>query len=102
MTVERYYNEKGELGVLVSVGYGAGWGSLCSPECAYDARLVKAALVSKEALIEAAHKHYPDHYDGGLDKCVVKWVRKGLLFRIDEYDGAESLEFYNADGWTMA
>ena len=31
--VEKYYNENGELGVLISPGFGAGWSSWNCDEC---------------------------------------------------------------------
>lgn len=34
--VERYYNKKNELGVLISVGFGAGWSTWNDTELAYD------------------------------------------------------------------
>lgn len=103
MTVERYYNEEGQLGVLVSRGFGAGWSTWGAAESAYDARLVKARLESVEALERAAKACYPDQYDGGLNSCVVEWVDKGSLFRIDEYDGNENIEILNVEhGWIAA
>ena len=34
--VEKYYNENGELGVLYSPGFGAGWSTWHNEELAYD------------------------------------------------------------------
>lgn len=42
--VEKYYNENGELGVLVSGGFGAGWSTWNSNELAYDKRIVEKWL----------------------------------------------------------
>ena len=48
--VDRYYNEKNELAVLVSVGYGAGWSTWNSGEgedkfaLALDSRIVKKVM----------------------------------------------------------
>ena len=36
--VEKYYNENGELGVLYSPGFGAGWSTWSNEELAYDKR----------------------------------------------------------------
>ena len=39
--VEKYYNENGELGVLISPGFGAGWSSWNCDEIAFDKRVVE-------------------------------------------------------------
>ena len=39
--VEKYYNENGELGVLISTGFGAGWSSWNCDEIAFDKRVVE-------------------------------------------------------------
>jgi hypothetical protein len=36
---------------------------------------------------------------GGFDQLKVVDVPSGMLFRIDEYDGSESIETFDEDGW---
>ena len=60
--VEKYYNENGELGVLISPGFGAGWSSWNCDEIAFDKRVVeywdsdiKPELEKGKKVIIAAH-----------------------------------------------
>lgn len=38
-------------------------------------------------------------YMGGFPDCDLEWVPVGARFRINEYDGAESLEIENEGSW---
>ena len=40
--VKKYYNENGELGILISPGFGAGWSSWSCDEIAFDKRIVES------------------------------------------------------------
>jgi len=94
----------GKVAVLVSPGYGAGWSSwgegdpFCPP-------LVHALErgASKEELETIADEIYPDSYNGGVvGDLVIHWLEEGTLFRITEYDGAESLETRDKMDWMVA
>lgn len=84
-----------KVGILISKGYGAGWYSwghneemLFSPEII---ELVEQGA-SAEIIEKEAKKLWGDKYFyGGADGLCVEWVDVGTAFRIDEYDGAESL-----------
>ena len=86
----------GNVAVIVSTGYGAGWSTWNEENqeaMAFDPDLAQAIL---DKDLEAAHriasKKWPDAYLGGLDDgAVVEWVPKGTWFEITEYDGSESL-----------
>ena len=84
-----------KIGVLVSTGFGAGWSTLNSPECALDQELVGAieANLAADQIKAIAERNWPDAYLGGLLDCYVEWVDEGTAFRIEEYDGAESIHF---------
>jgi len=90
--VERYYNEAGEVGILYSPGYGAGWSTWGCADMAVDARLVSAFDNRDLKLLEQlAEELYPNEYLGGMEDLEVKWLEKGTKFRISEYDGFEAI-----------
>lgn len=88
------YEKDGMVAVLVSPGFGAGWSTWSSPEdfLAMDKTLVQMAIDSKSADEVEAYLNTKDLdiYMGGWPVSV-EWVPKGTPFRIDEYDGSESL-----------
>jgi hypothetical protein len=92
-----------QIGVLVSHGFGAGWSTRNSPECALDQELVQAFEdnLSEDKIMEIARINWPDNYMGGLMDCSVYWIDKGTKYRITEYDGAESIEFDTSDYWSV-
>ena len=112
---EYYYNEDGtKIAVLVSVGYGAGWSTWEGDELAYDKRVIEfwlahhyhdderyfASYSSKEDVEEFFKSiGYDDLYLGGFYNTVIKWVPIGCRWRINEYDGAESLEILSMDNY---
>jgi hypothetical protein len=93
-----------KVAVLVSPGYGAGWYSWHSiEELIYDPSVVewveKQELDKIRAYMELK---YPDIYCGGLEDLEVCWVPVGERFRIEEYDGAESLVLESEQRWITA
>jgi hypothetical protein len=93
-----------KIGVLVSTGFGAGWSTWNNPECALDQELVAAieANLPAEQITAIAKRNWPNAYLGGLLDCDVKWVDEGTAFRIEEYDGAESIHFPDSYNWQIA
>ena len=102
----------GCVAVLVSHGYGAGWSTW-----EHDERMlfdpVLAEMLESGDYIEGrpsylheiekvAAERYPDAYLGGLDGLCVHWVPEGLRFRIEEYDGNESLVLESDYRWSVA
>jgi len=96
----------GKVAVLVSRGYGAGWSSWMSgsPQCLFDPVIAQMLLdgVDEMEIATVAEKRYPDEYLGGLNGLTVEWVPVGTKFRIDEYDGAESIEILGDIYWNEA
>lgn len=101
--IERKYNEEGEVAVLISPGYGAGWSTWANDEIqellVFDKDIVEAVLADDKvrageiASAKAMSIYGEGHvYDGGLRDIEVVWLPKGTQFKIDEYDGYESLE----------
>ena len=94
----------GKVAVLVSPDYGAGWYSWHRiEELLYDPSIV-LWLEAKE-LDKIEHYltlKYPNEYFGGLDDLTVEWIDQGTEFRIDEFDGAESIQLKADTKWLVA
>jgi len=95
----------GYVAVLYSPGFGAGWYSWnyeC-PEILFDPAIVK--LVEEKKFNELATYvtlKYPDIYTGGMKDLEVEWMPVGTEFKINEYDGAESIEYKENNNWIVA
>lgn len=94
--------KNGKLAVLVSYGYGAGWYTWHHvEELLFDPKIVDMVLdnAGEQAIVEYCEQTYgTNHYYGGADGLTVEFVTPGTKFRIEEYDGAETLmreEDYN-------
>jgi len=97
--------EKGKVAVLYSPGFGAGWytWNQTVPQILFDPAIVK--FVEEEKFDELATYvalKYPDIYTGGMKDLKVAWIPKGTLFRVDDYDGNESIELKENDNWLVA
>jgi hypothetical protein len=98
----RVYDKAGDFAVLVSAGYGAGWSSwgadIFCPIAV--AMLLDKTKQYSEQDYEKAHKKYYDKKARcalGFDNLKIVWVSPGTQFKIDEYDGAESIVFGSND-----
>jgi hypothetical protein len=102
MQVEKYHNEKGEVAVLYSPGFGAGWSTWWADHvdfAVFDKGLVEIVLNAKDADEKAAKiEEYinsqpfaEDVYLGGVYQLAVMWLEQGQQFEINEYDGHESV-----------
>ena len=103
----------GKVAVLVSPGYGAGWSTLTREYAGFllfDEGLV--ALAERGASEDEVEDYInyrlgkeTDHtgseyckvYTGRWREVVVQWVPEGEQFRIDEYDGFETLVIQSQD-----
>lgn len=100
----------GLVAVLVSPGFGAGWSSWLygykdlGHDPLFDPVLAQMLLdgADFEELSKVAGERYPDAYFGGLDDLEVQWLPVGTKFRLNEYDGAESLELESDVSWVVA
>ena len=97
----------GQVAVLYSPGFGAGWYTWNSehPELVFDPTIV--AMLEEDRHfreIEAyvVTKYGDDIYCGGLSDLTIRWVPVGAQFRIDEYDGNESVVLNMEDNWLTA
>lgn len=94
--MEKYENENGQIGVLVSGGFGAGWSTWGgdSEFLSMDKTLVEMKLNdAPESEVEAYCEKIKDDspYMGGWSDARIEWLDKGASFTIEEYDGSESL-----------
>ncbi len=102
--------EDGLMAVAVSHNYGAGWGTWEGMELAVDKRVIEVIQHFQENKInfEEAKKaidyFYPHKniYYGGFDDIKIEWVPLGEMFRINEYDGLESIVIFRDDSWIIA
>lgn len=112
----KYYRD-GKVGVLVSHGYGAGWSTWATgaqrTRMAMDANLVGIVVAHEydvdrgdmvAALDAKLAELFPDDppYSGGASGLVVYWLTPGTQFRINEYDGNETLEVATKVDWLSA
>jgi hypothetical protein len=93
-----------KVAVLVSPGYGAGWYSWHDvEELLYDPSIVEWVENKQlDKILTYMELKYPKAYCGGVEDLVVEWVPVGARFRIDEYDGAESLVLESKERWLTA
>lgn len=97
------YIDDGRVGILYSPGYGAGWSTWGDSALAYDADLVRAFIEGgKDALSKVTAEKYPDAYQGGLEDIQLEWITQGSSFRINEYDGYESIEYGHRNSFMEA
>lgn len=115
--MEKYYNDKGELGVLISPGWGAGWSTWQNNFYDNKEGEEKYAIALDKRIIEFWINHnydkeemryflksigYDNVYMGGFDQLELIFVSKGQMFCIHEYDGNESLETPESMGMIIA
>ena len=88
----------GQVAVLISPGYGAGWSTWCDDNqretALFDKRLVEAVEAGVEDIEPLAKEIFGDSnyfYCGGWRDIKIIWLPIGTRFRIDEYDGSETL-----------
>ncbi len=98
MQYEKRYNEEGQVAVLISPGFGAGWSTWAGEHAEaviFDSRLVDYVLVNgNKTLGEYAESLGYDNYKGGADDVEVIWLEPGTRFVIEEYDGSESIRTF--------
>jgi hypothetical protein len=98
MDYQKRYNEEGQVAVLISPGFGAGWSTWSSDHAealVFDSRLVDYVLLNGNiSLGNYAKELGYDSYMGGAGDVVVIWVDAGTRFVIEEYDGSESIRTF--------
>lgn len=111
--IEKYYNNKEELGVLISPGWGAGWSTW------NEEGEEKYAIALDKRVIDFWMNHqydkenyemqdflksigYNNIYMGGYEQLELVFVPKGQMFCIHEYDGFETIETPESMGMIIA
>lgn len=98
--------ENGEVAVLISHGYGAGWSTWSSndEQMLYDPYIVNAVRkgYNFDRVEEYFKAKYPTRYDGGYEDLVVVWIPVGTKFVVTEYDGSENIQLESDIAWRVA
>lgn len=94
----------GHVAVLYSPGFGAGWYTWHHiEELLYEPRIVHYVETGEKELVKSyLEEVYPDVYAGGVDDLEILWMKEGTRFRINEYDGSETVEFDYSVEWITA
>lgn len=112
--MDKVYNEEGKVAVLYSPGHGAGWSTWAhnhdvATKALFDPEVVQWVLDGKPEgkFAEDPHEYFRKKYGGyiycgGLWNVEIEWVSPGTMFRINEYDGYESVEFIDNIEWSVA
>lgn len=92
--LNKVYNSDGKVAVLYSVGFGAGWYSWNTehPQCLFSPAHVFFLLGDGEEP-DSKELFSEDFYDGGKRDLTIHWMQPGQMFRINEYDGMEDIEY---------
>ena len=90
----------GKVAVIYSPGWGAGWSSWNNKNGMFDPKIVAWIEGGKNG--EPPRDSTEGRYVGGLHSAEIEWIPVGTLFRIDEYDGYESIIEFDVDDYTVA
>lgn len=96
------YIKNGKVAVAYSPGYGAGWSTwefddelketlLFHPDIINMILSNKQSEIDKDWLVEHFGEKFKNVYCGGASNLSIKMLSIGTQFRIDEYDGSESV-----------
>lgn len=94
---DKYINEEGLVGVIISPGFGAGfhsWNDI--PGLCFDKDIIQMTLEGKSPqeladFVEAKYKYTGYVSVLGLSQLRITWLKPGTQFFIEEYDGSESI-----------
>jgi hypothetical protein len=95
--MKKYHNDKGEIGLVISSGFGAGWSSRNREYKDFllmDHMIVTMCMHNTPA--EEVQEYLADHemgdvYMEGWDDCHVVFLPPNSMFYLHEYDGSETL-----------
>ena len=95
----------GHVAVLYSPDYGSGWYTWNTnhPELLFDPAIVQLVEEDKwDELKTYVTLKYPNIYEGGMWELKIAWIPEGAMFRVNEYDGDESIELKDDADWFTA
>jgi hypothetical protein len=102
----------GKVAVVFSPGYGAGWytWNLKYPELLFHPQIV--AMIENDTREFLTEEFIGKCLNLSKDDCEclylspsklqIQWIAQGSLFRINEYDGSESIILQENDNWIIA
>lgn len=96
--VNKVYKNGTHVAVIYSPGFGAGWSTWLDVEKREEA-VFEPHIVNHVEFGEDLDEVYLEQkygYLGGLPDAIVVWVPVGTVFRIQEYDGAEYVEYLDS------
>lgn len=106
------YIENGNVAVIYSGSYGAGWSTWNTEKkfhqkMIFDTEIVKILLDDSiknkvELILEHVELKYKNACLLASDELAIEWIPIGTLFRINEYDGAESVEIFDKKTYLKA
>lgn len=94
--------ENGLVAVCYSPGFGAGWSTWCDtdginevlifhPKIVEMVREERCREIDEDWMAENFGEKFRDVYCDGAGNLDIEWLPEGTIFRIEEYDGAESV-----------
>lgn len=106
---ERFYRDN-KLAVIISPRYGSGWYTwLLEPKLLTHPLLVKRIEQGLPITIKWLEETLQIDLGGLLDDedlkytvLKIEWVPKGCSFKVKEYDGLESIKFFNPKEYILA
>ena len=91
----------GNVAVVIAPRCGGGWSTWNNKEfeetLLFHPKIVNAVLsgdrlkMDEDWFVENFGEEYRYVWTGSRDELVVAWIKEGTIFKIDEYDGAESI-----------
>lgn len=87
----------GQVAVLYSPGFGAGWYSWNKDhkELLFHPKIVEMVEAGRRKEINdewVKENLGVDIYTGGSEQLTIQWLPEGTAFVVNEYDGAETIE----------
>ena len=111
VTKEKEIIRDGKVAILYAPGFGAGWFTWHNvPELLRDPEVVhlvecRSKVLKEEKtyftdkIVKYCETTYGSHYYGGAEDLTIEWIELGDKFRINEYDGAETIEYLTSTLW---
>lgn len=104
----------GKVAVVINSDYGIGWSTqtlgisemtetlLFHPKIVEMVLEGKQRLITEEWLVENFGENYRNIFTGSTSSLEIRWLPIGTIFRVKEYDGAETIEVYNPKRYHIA
>lgn len=106
------YIKDGKVAVAYSPGFGAGWSTWNDDELAetllFHPDIINMILFDKQFeidndwLVNHFGEKFKSVYCGGVSNLSIEWIPVGTQFRIEEYDGSESVIELESDNIYIA